>query len=157
VLGHRVAILADGEIVQVGPPRELYTRPASRYVAEFMGVANQYEGIVTAVETGVVSVKTDFGSLTSAIDGHSFQTKQRVSIIFRPEHVRLCSGPAPGGQNAWSCVVEGSSFLGFCTEYTVRTNGSRVLVRSMDSDIFEVGTCGWVALDPRNVRLLPLA
>jgi ABC-type sugar transport system ATPase subunit len=86
-LGTRIAVLADGRLIQFGAPREIYHRPATRFVAEFIGrpAMNTLEGVVAAGEfrAGEIVVPVD------CKDGP-------VVLGVRPEDIRLGGGPGPG-------------------------------------------------------------
>ena len=96
-LGTRIAVLADGRSVQFDTPREIYHRPATRFVAEFIGrpAMNTIEGVVAegAFRAGELSIPVD------CADGP-------VVLGIRPEDIRLCSGPEPDSVATTLDVVE---------------------------------------------------
>jgi ABC-type sugar transport system ATPase subunit len=96
-LGTRIAVLAAGRLVQFAPPREIYHRPATRFVAEFIGrpAMNTFEGVVSGGEfrAGELAVPVDCG------DGP-------VVLGVRPEDIRVCAGSEPGSVAVTLDVVE---------------------------------------------------
>jgi ABC-type sugar transport system ATPase subunit len=96
-LGTRIAVLASGRLIQFGVPREIYHRPATRFVAEFIGrpAMNTMEGVVASGEfrAGGLAVPVDCS------DGP-------VVLGVRPEDIRVCGGPEPGGVAVTLDVVE---------------------------------------------------
>ena len=60
-LADRVALMRDGRIVQMGPPREIYHRPASRFAAGFLGEANFLDGLVRRISGGEAEVESEIG------------------------------------------------------------------------------------------------
>jgi iron(III) transport system ATP-binding protein len=159
MMGHRVAVLADGKIRQLDSPREVYERPNSLFVAEFMGAANRYEPLSSEqfekLGDGVVRVPLAFGTIDAKVspdlNGHA-----EVVVIFRPERCRVTAErPADSSANVWECTVEQSLFLGFCTEYQVQVNGVRLLVRSMERRTLPEQTTAWLSIDPDDVHLVP--
>ncbi len=96
-LGHRVALLHGGRLEQVGPPRELYGAPATRFAAGFVGRASFVEVRVEAVSGGRATV-------AGALPGGRLEVElaapvaagERGELMLRPEHLRL----APAGQSA---------------------------------------------------------
>ena len=112
----RIGLLHQGRLVQVGTPAEIYERPATRYVAEFMGAANILPGRVD----GGVLVLDGIGPVHAAgplPDGP-------VHVALRPERLRIGAGV-----NAAAGVVERVAYRGAAVEYAVRlTGGAAVLV-----------------------------
>jgi iron(III) transport system ATP-binding protein len=94
-----VAVLRDGRVEQVGSPEEVYDRPRSRWVAEFLGEADVLPG-----EAGGGTVRCELGSFPAAreLDGS-------VQVVIRPESVAIGHG---GGRDAAEAVVLERSFYG---------------------------------------------
>ncbi|NLB01673.1 MAG: ABC transporter ATP-binding protein [Methanomicrobiales archaeon] len=94
-LAHRVGVLMKGMFAQVGTPREVFTLPASREVARFVGVENVVDGVVAAGENGTSVI--DAGGIR--IRAHSpFGAGEAVSLCIRSEEIRIAvtSGDTPG-------------------------------------------------------------
>ena len=108
-LGDRVAVINKGHIEQIGTPFEIYTRPATEYVATFLGAANILEAVVRDeyLEVGTTRV-------AAAVDRSKFRTGACVKIVFRPEDVSLSRNDflKPGQIKVSSGVVEEVSFVG---------------------------------------------
>jgi iron(III) transport system ATP-binding protein len=122
LLGDRVAVMSDGRIVQVATPQELYRRPATAWVAGFVGEANLLAGIGTGVEAA-----TPLGTVPLLEPAHG-----EVQVLVRPEAVSL----RPGGAS----VVEAVDFLGHDTSYAVRLpTGELVRARAPAAPAVEVG------------------
>jgi spermidine/putrescine transport system ATP-binding protein len=85
VMSDRIALLKGGRLEQIATPREIYSRPATSYVAQFIGHTNLLRG---SVERGVARC----GSLTWSVQAPD----GRAAFSVRPEHVRLASGAAAG-------------------------------------------------------------
>ncbi|MFN0066108.1 MAG: ABC transporter ATP-binding protein [Limisphaerales bacterium] len=114
-LADRLAVLRDGVVEQAGPPREVYRRPASAFVAEFIGETNWLSGRVTACDRMSCSVETAAGKLTaSAADG--LRPGDAVRAGFRPEAVL----PGPGPANNLASTVEQATYLGATEQYVLR-------------------------------------
>ena len=114
-IGTRIGLLHQGRLVQVGTPAEIYERPATRYVAEFMGAANILPGHAQAgaiVLDGIGPVHA-----TGPVpDGP-------IHVALRPERLRLGTdvNTAPG-------VVERLAYRGAAVEYTVRLDGGALVL-----------------------------
>jgi iron(III) transport system ATP-binding protein len=125
VISDRVAVLRDGRVVQVGAPQELFDRPRTRFVAEFIGKTN----LIDAVADGPATVTCDGLRLRVAADGLTPRTPAVVSI--RPHQIAI--GPASAstaiGLNVLAGSVIRASYLGDTVDYQVRLDGSDVVLR----------------------------
>jgi iron(III) transport system ATP-binding protein len=120
VLGDRVAVLAEGRVVQVGPPAELYQRPATRWLAGFVGDANLLSG--TAQGDAATTVLGTL-PLVSTASGD-------VDVLVRPEHLELVPGTSAGGEpGGVSATVELVEFVGHDTTYLVRAGDLALQIR----------------------------
>jgi len=106
MLGHRVAVLSGGEMLQLGPAAELLSRPSSEIVAQFVGVETQVPGIVEAAASGRAMVRFDGGRAEVIGD---YSAGERVLICLRPEDISLSSPPEEhfqsNGQNHLTAKV----------------------------------------------------
>lgn len=155
VLGHRVAVIDNGEIAQIATPRDLYERPQSVPVAEFMGATNRQTGVVEEIGSRSAVVRSKLGSMTvSLVAEEDLVIGQTVNLICRPEYLRLSRDQPSDGTNAWRCTVDAEDFVGICTEYRVHVGDSVLLVRSTTSLYLKEGETAWVAIDPKSICLL---
>jgi ABC-type Fe3+/spermidine/putrescine transport system ATPase subunit len=123
VLSDRVAVMNQGRLEQVGSPQELYDRPRTRFVADFLAVRNLLQATVAGVEQGRARLRTDSGLEIVAQDDGGFAPGARVWIGVRPERMSL-----DGGENALSAVVEEEVYLGDRTDWRVRAAGELLTV-----------------------------
>jgi putrescine transport system ATP-binding protein len=133
----RIGVMDAGRLDQVASPRELYEAPASRWIAEFIGDVNLFDGDVKSRENNRVTVLTrDAGNLVVA-EPRNGVTKTIVSVAIRPEKVKLSRrGPVPDAVNAHAInrlegVVTDVSYLGGMTIYKVRLDSGAVVRSSM--------------------------
>jgi len=133
----RIGVMDGGRLEQVAPPRELYEAPASRWVAEFVGDVNIFEGQLESREAGRLVISTrDAGTVAVAEPGWPL-AKTIVCVAIRPEKVKLSRrGPASDAVNAHAInrlegVVTDVSYLGGVTSYKVKLDGGAVLRSSM--------------------------
>ena len=136
-MADRIGVMDAGRLEQVATPRELYEAPTSRWVAEFVGDVNMFEGQVGAREANRLSVSTrDAGTIIVA-EPRQPVTKTTVSVAIRPEKVKLSRrGPASDAVNAQAInrlegVVTDVSYLGGLTTYKVKLDAGAVLRSSM--------------------------
>jgi putrescine transport system ATP-binding protein len=133
----RIGVMDAGRLDQVATPRELYEAPASRWIAEFIGDINLFDGELKSRENNRVTVSTrDAGNLVVA-EPRNGVTKTIVSVAIRPEKVKLSRrGPVSDAVNAHSInrlegVVTDVSYLGGMTTYKVRLDSGAVVRSSM--------------------------
>lgn len=119
-LGTRIAVLRDGEIAQLGAPREIYDAPCSPYVASFIGVVDQFRARV--VERGA-----NF-AIAEGRSGQRWRVRVKreiakdVVVMARPERWRLLDRVADESDNLITGIVEASVYLGGSRmEYVIRT------------------------------------
>jgi iron(III) transport system ATP-binding protein len=125
-----IAVMSDGRIAQVGSPRDIYAKPSSRFVADFIGVSNLIEGVVEERRNGVCVVRTAEGLLTTVNDG-DFPAGARVVVVVRAEHLGLEPGAAsPVAPNRWSGVVHTPAFRGDSVDHEVAVGELRLRVRT---------------------------
>jgi putrescine transport system ATP-binding protein len=133
----RIGVMDAGRLDQVATPRELYEAPASRWIAEFIGEINLFDGEVRERESGRLMIATrDAGTLVVAEPRHPV-TKTIVSVAIRPEKVKLSRrGPAADAESALSInrlegVIADVGYLGGHTTYKVRLDSGAILRSSM--------------------------
>ena len=146
----RIALLDAGRVEQVGSPREIYTRPASRFSAEFMGVTNILEARVTALDP--VALETDLGDLGAAGLPAGLAPGDAVLVSVRPEAWKRGSGA-----NGVSGRVLEAAFLGDHAEYVVEAGaGTTLRVTEQGPGTGELGTGDAIELhvDPADVVVL---
>jgi spermidine/putrescine transport system ATP-binding protein len=113
-MSDRLAVMASGSVEQVGPPSEVYERPASAYVADFLGVSNLLDAEIVSSAAGECSIKLASGVLTAL--SNAMPGKARVAI--RPERLELCQ---PGSDaNVLSGTVDRVVYAGPMMQVLVR-------------------------------------
>lgn len=115
-MSDRVALVNEGVIVQEGPPRAVYERPATPFVANFLGRTNLIDGQVADVAAGAVA--TRWGELRVALPAWA-QPGTRVTVGFRPENVALERTRAATDSPGLVGKIASASFEGDAVEYRV--------------------------------------
>jgi iron(III) transport system ATP-binding protein len=132
-LSDRVAVMKDGRVLQVGAPKELYERPRTRFVADFVGTNNLVTGEVLERRDQELIVRTAIGDLRAipngAVAGRCVLAIRPENVALRPENVAL--RPPAGGGAMDGNVVRGRvalvSYLGNTLRYDLETAGGLVL------------------------------
>ena len=119
-LADRIAVMNRGRIEQLGEPREVYERPATRFVADFIGASTVLRGRTVAADRVAIGAAT-----LRVLGGRPWPADATVELAIRPERVLLAAGP---GDNVLDVRVEGLVYQGAQTEVTARlADGQRVL------------------------------
>ncbi len=142
-LSDRIAVMHQGEVMQYGAPREVYTRPANKTVADFMGLVNLIPGRVlrAAGDDSLVTVGGNH-AIGLALPG-GVAEGQAVQVAIRPESLRvaaLATGPDPDTPVAVPGKVADVTFLGNVIDcHVTLDDGSRVRVQVDPTQTLEVG------------------
>src|ERR1700726_1790574 len=133
----RIGVMDSGRLEQVAAPRELYEAPASRWIAEFVGDVNIFEGQVASREAGRLMVATKDAGIIVVAEPREAVAKTIVCVAIRPEKVKLSRrGPVPDAVHAHAInrlegVVTDVGYLGGFTTYKVRLDTGAVVRSSM--------------------------
>jgi spermidine/putrescine transport system ATP-binding protein len=122
VMSDHIAVMNAGRFDQIGTPQELYYRPATAFVAGFVGEANRWRGRVSDARGGQARVALDGGPPVSAAT--PLTAGAAVEVFLRPEAVALARGGASGqAANRFPCRVESILFNGANSTATLRVEG----------------------------------
>ena len=149
-LSHSIAVMNEGHIQQIGTPREIYERPRSQFVADFVGTTNFLDGTVLGrgVEAGHFSVRTEFGEV-EVLSDDDLRGEDRVLLSVRPEDVELAEA-RPEGKNVWQARVDQKVFLGEFLDFQVKLGGRMLLARTHPSLRTPIGDPIYVKLHPEK-------
>jgi iron(III) transport system ATP-binding protein len=155
-LSRQIAVMNEGRIIQIGTPRDIYERPASQFVADFVGNTNFIDGVVRVVNpSNGVCISTEIGDLQVQTD-LELCVDERVAISVRPEDVELTEVRPPGG-NAWEGQVDQKVFLGESVDFQVKVGTRTLLSRRHPTLRTKVGDAIFVQLNPEKCVVLKVA
>jgi spermidine/putrescine transport system ATP-binding protein len=143
-----IAVMNEGRIEQLGAPSELYERPATAFVAQFLGACNLLDGELITRHADLVELVTPEGAhirVPSAQAAGLDSANVRVGV--RPEKLTLqpaSDAPSSNGANALRGTITDASFLGAMTQYVVRTASGQELLAVAQND----GNAGLQTLGP---------
>ena len=124
----RMAVMEEGRIRQLGVPHDVYEYPNSRFVAEFIGSVNIFEGLVVEDEPDHVLIdSTDAGCLLYVTDTATLPIGSRVAIAIRPEKVMISTTPVVGNRNTVKGIVKEIAYLGDLSIYYVRLESGKII------------------------------
>jgi len=161
-ISDRIVVMREGRIHQVGTPVEVYERPATSFVAEFIGASNMLRGTVEeAVERDGIAVVNIDGSRLRGRAVASLQPGQPVAICLRAESAVLQppeddaeARPEAGWQHG---VVQTASYQGDCWHYFVKALGGVLQVRTSPRVRFQPGDAVRVVAPPEDCIVTPEA
>ncbi len=145
-MSNRIAVMNRGRYEQLGDPESLYERPATRFVAGFLGISNLLPGTVDGTDNGYVRMRLANDTLIRAPRS---DLGGLMSVGVRPEKIRLheVDVEAPDGHNVLDGTIVDASYLGVSTQYQVEARGGARLTvyeqnveRATRSELWSPGT-----------------
>jgi iron(III) transport system ATP-binding protein len=156
----RIAVMSEGRVLQIGPPRELYDQPTSIAVAEFLGRNNLIRAMrLTSSNDPLTRFKTLEGGHTLAVHATHEQlmglpVNKPCLLATRPEAISISKSQTIG-ENRISARIEQIEFSGATTAVELDANGLKLEALVLRADDFEIGDECVVTLAPDQIRLLP--
>jgi spermidine/putrescine transport system ATP-binding protein len=136
-MSDRIAVMSKGKILQVGSPRDIYDRPAVRFVANFIGETNFLEGKLVSSVKGKAKVALDAGTTITAGLADGVAPSGKVTVVVRPEHASIVPASAKA---TLSGKLENIVYFGTDTHYHVKLNdGGEFTVRHQNTHSGEAG------------------
>lgn len=136
-LGDRIGVMDRGQIIQVGPPRELYELPENLFIANFLGDLNSAKGRIVSSTESICEVKlNDMNMNVKVAATMSYENDQPVHVVVRPEKMEIFSNleSDTGTMNPFIGVVTSIAYMGHHTVYKVK------LEAGLDVTITEANT-----------------
>ena len=154
-MSHRLAVMDAGRVAQVGTPVDVYERPATAYVADFLGVANLLDAVAEASHDGSQDVHVGAFALHARGDAAAGPVK----LVIRPERVKVDEG-AEVGPNGLPAMVDRVVYVGSTTQVHVRLPDGQTLqsltANRDEPPAWPPGTPVTVTLPPTALRALPI-
>ncbi|WNC91368.1 polyamine ABC transporter ATP-binding protein [Paraburkholderia sp. FT54] len=130
----RLAVMSEGEIVQLGTPHEVYEYPNSRFSAEFIGSTNLFEGHTVEDEPDHVFIETpDLPCQLYVSHGITGPLGMPVTISVRPERIALTRKPPEGAFNWGKGVVTNIAYMGGYSLYHVKLDAGKTVIANVTS------------------------
>ena len=157
-LSSRIAVMEEGRFLQVGSPKEIYEFPTSRFVADFIGTINTFEGKVTRVGDETISLESaEAGTRLRALGTHGLEVGQNACIAVRPEKMFLTKHePDNDDDIRIRGVVDDFAYLGNLSLYRVRLESGKMIQisaqnrRRSASRFVEWEDQVWISWRPRS-------
>jgi putrescine transport system ATP-binding protein len=133
-MADRLAVMSEGEIVQLGTPHEVYEYPNSRFSAEFIGSTNLFDGHVVEDEPDHVFVETaELPCRLYVNHGITGPLGMPVTISVRPERIALTRKPPEGAYNWGRGTVANIAYMGGYSLYHVKLDSGKTVVANVSS------------------------
>jgi spermidine/putrescine transport system ATP-binding protein len=154
-MSDRIAVMSNGKVVQVGPPKEVYEAPATAYVADFLGVSNLMDARAEGSPDGRCRVRLgEFDLVAAAGDT---EAEGDVKVVIRPERIEVEEGGA-GGENRVPGMVERTVYLGPTMQVIVQLPEGRIVQAMIpnrgEEHGFAQGTSVTLHLPSEDLRVL---
>jgi iron(III) transport system ATP-binding protein len=130
-LSDQVVVMNRGKIEQIGAPTEIYRRPATRFVADFIGRANFVEATVREQRNGRLALDALGTTLTALAPTAPFRSGETATLVVRPEMIELTDDAIRNTQYV-SGVVRRAAYLGSVIEYDVEVGGQLLALIERD-------------------------
>ena len=151
-ISDRVIVMNAGKIEQIGSPEDIYDRPASHFVADFVGSANMIPGKVTGEgPNGTLAFETQ-GGAHLRIGRPADARVQGTVIALRSAYIHF--GQTSGGQNGVGGTIHRRMFHGDFIQYVVDWPAGQLIVRRPPTELFDEGSTVMLSFDPTHCVLL---
>lgn len=128
-MSDRVGVMSHGKLQQVGPPRDIYDRPANGFVASFVGENNVFTGEIAGSDNGRADFRTPLGTFQARLGPNAGANSK---LYLRPEHVRLSA--EPGSVNSIPVEVTDIAFEGNFISILTQDASGRTIVSEARND-----------------------
>ena len=149
-LSDRIAVMSNGRVEQVGTPKEIYNRPASPFVAQFIGKANFLTGTVLEIHSNWIHVEVNGIRINAIAPSYMPTLGERVTLMVRPEHLTLHPSEHPiEAENHISGKLASVTYIGQLLESQIETAIGRLTVTQLGGANLdaETQTLSWTARD----------
>ncbi len=127
-MSDRIAVMKDGKIEQIGSPTEIYQRPRTPFVADFIGETNLFEGTVEHQDAETVVVRSHSGlKLVVARSPEAERLSHHVVVSIRPENIELHATPPDSALNLYRGQLQTAMYLGTHTHCVIRLDSGELV------------------------------
>ena len=157
-LSDRIAVMNEGQLLQVGPPDEIYDSPRTRFVADFIGTSNFLEGTLISRNEIMLTTEPPFKIVSTSND--KMPLNSSVTVAVRPERIDLRRELTSDAVNFLRGVIQEEVYLGTTFQYTVQTNYPIPLIvhqqntGGTDGQRFHPGDTVYLQWTPENAIVL---
>ena len=155
-MADRIAVMDQGDLLQIGAPREVYNRPATSFVATFLGETSSFTGEVDSVTGDIAHIVMEEGFRSAVQHAADVKKGDRMTISIRPERVRLSRERPAQTENIFAGTVDFVEYLGAYAVYLVRLESGKAIIEASEpipsgQTSFEVGDQVYASWDVDHV------
>jgi spermidine/putrescine transport system ATP-binding protein len=148
-MSDRIAVMSEGNILQIDRPYDLYEEPKTRFVADFIGETNFVNAVVVANEGEYTNVRLASGQIAQVMtEGKHLPPDLAVTLAIRPEKIFVGNGTPPTGLNVFEGSVKNITYFGTDTYYDVLLPGEVVVTARQQNQDY-TGTAASVAVNDK--------
>jgi iron(III) transport system ATP-binding protein len=157
-MAKQLVVMDHGVIAQSGKPGDLYDRPDTRYVAQFMGTVTEIPGRITTTGS-LVELDTHLGTVVGTAPSTT-SLGMEATAVFRPEWAQVQAHPITAESNVWECSVKHKMFMGSAMELVLSLDGGQnqptidASVRVPRGSGFREGEQVWLHVPAANMRIV---
>jgi len=137
-MANRVVIMSEGEIAQVGVPRDIYREPANQFVAEFVGRNNTINGKVSNIANGTLTVEAVDGKFTVTDNENTRSIQDETMFVIAADLVEISREPI-SAENTVSCTLISEEFIGsVVTLFLESEQGTEFKVQLQERELIQL-------------------
>ena len=142
-LATRIGVMDEGRIRQVGEPREIYEEPNSKYVADFIGSVNLFEGRVDTAAPDLMRIRTEEAGPIVTLPRSGLSRNQQVWVALRPERIGLSRARPDRAANVVAGVVQEVGYMGHMSNFRVRLDSGRLIRVTQSNQLRDEDPISW--------------
>ena len=157
-MSDRIAVMSEGWVEQIGRPEEIYHRPATVFVAGFIGQANLWHTAIEAAAGDSADVLLGDRRVTAPVAGQSVRAGDAVTFMVRPEWVRVSVDEPANGHQSVRCTVVDYVFQGPVVRFALVADGTEVVAHVGADEqlpLLRPGDAVWASWERDAALLLP--
>jgi len=157
-MADRVVIMSQGDIAQIGSPKDIYRTPANRFVAEFVGRNNIFTGQALASDQGKTKVATPQGEFTAQTPAHAPMPTGEVSFTVSADLMALSLSEPSDGNKAKATLISEEFIGSVVTVFLEGDHGQEYKVQMQERALADLdlspGAHVWLSWDAENANIL---
>jgi putative spermidine/putrescine transport system ATP-binding protein len=158
-ISDRVVVMRQAMIEQIGTPEDIYVQPTTHFVATFVGSINQFRGVLTDSERGLVTnVDQNWQIFIPPITDKTLKNKDELYVLVRPEEMRVSQVEGVvDGENTITAKVEDITLLGPVTRLGLDSKGQRLIadIKTIDRGRYTRGQLVQLSFPRKACRVIP--
>ncbi len=154
-MSDQIAVISEGKIVQLGAPKDIYLRPATEFVAGFIGHTNILQATFEKQSGTTANVRLSDGTEIQCGASQTFEKGSKIAVVVRPENITLRPAKEAPKTNALRGKVNHASFLGNVVHYKVAAGDQPLQIEANPALIYDVGDEIAACFDASNALAIP--